>query len=347
MKKIVPFLIAASMVLFFNRNTQAQFALFVNDNGVYSYNTDTVLSSLAGAGIDCDIFSTRDSLRAPTAAEMQPYTVVIWYCSTDGVGNYLWNGNDSENTELMVYLDNGGSLWLMGTDFMYDRYGGAPDLFQPGDFCYDYLGISEYVAQTYGDDGGLGVPQLDLSIWWSGTLPQTINWTFPTAWWVDGCTPVGNAVPLYEMGPESYPLHGLSAAVYNHENFVAREKEITFFFDPAIIDTYENRVELFLGIFNSIFIPPPGFDELPKATVPLIRGQNPVADKLQCKAPESIAGSTFQVSISDFTGKQVVSLPDVKSDVFDVDVSSLKPGMYVLTISDTKRLYSQKFVVSR
>lgn len=347
MKKFLPYVIAIFVFLAFNSNSKAQFALFVNDNNVFSYNTDTVISSLAGAGIDCDIFNARDSLRSPTAAEMQPYAVVIWYCSTDGVGNYLWNGDDSDNTELIVYLANGGSLWLMGTDFLYDRYGSAPVVFQPGDFVYDYLGISDYVAQSYGDDGSLGVPQLDLSIFWSGTLLPTINWTFPTAWWVDGCTPVGNAVSMYEMGPESYPLHGLSAAVYNHQDFQAREKEVTFFFDPAIMDTYENRVELFFGIFNTIFMPPPGFDESPKATVPLITGQNPVAGKLQCKAPESLTGSIVHVNISDYTGKQVFNNPNENSDIFNIDVSLLKPGMYVLTISDNSVLYSQKFVISR
>jgi hypothetical protein len=347
MKNLILFLIAIPMALLFTRNASAQFALFVNDNGLFSYNTDTILSSLSGAGIECDVFNARDSLRSPTAAEMQPYEIVIWYCSTDGVNNYFWNADDTDNNELMLYLETGGKLWLMGTDVLYDRYGSAPDVFVPGDFVYDYLGISDYNAQSYGDDGGLGVPQLDPGQLWSPTPPPTIYWIYPTAWWVDGCTPVGNAVSIYNMGPESYPLYGLSSAVYNHYDFQASEKELTFFFDPAIMDTYQNRVDLFWWTFNTIFMPPPGYEELPREAVKLITGKNPANDKLQCKIPESIEGTKFVISIADLSGKQIFSLANETRTEFNIDISSLNTGIYVLCVSNGKEACNQKFVISR
>jgi hypothetical protein len=33
---------------------------------------------------------------------------------------------------------------IIGKDFLYDRYGTAPDTFAVGDFVYDKLGISSY-----------------------------------------------------------------------------------------------------------------------------------------------------------------------------------------------------------
>jgi len=347
MKKILLFPCIILLAMLLPCKVEAQFALFVNDNGVFSANTDTVLSAIAAANIQCDVFNARDSLRSPSAAEMQPYAIVIWYCSSDGVGNYLWNASDSDNNELIVYLENGGKLWLMGTDFMYDRYGSAPDVFVPGDFVYDYLGISDYVAQSYGDDGGLGVPQLDPVLSWSPMVQPTIKWVFSTAWWVDGCKPAGNAVPVYKMGPESYPLQGLSAAVYNHYDFQASEKEVTYFFDPAIIDTYQNRVDLFWWTFNTILMPPPGFNELPRMESALIVGQNPVDDKLQCNIPGSIAESKFSVSISDFSGKLVYNKLIEENGPFEIDVSSFRTGVYLLSISDKLKIYNEKFVVSR
>jgi hypothetical protein len=113
--------------------------LFVNDNSVFSYNTDTVVNTLNATGLTYDIFDARDSLRSPTIAEMENYDLLIWYCSTDGVGNFLWNGNDTDNTDLMAYLETGGYLWVMGNDFLYDRYD-TPHTFSEGDFLYDYLG---------------------------------------------------------------------------------------------------------------------------------------------------------------------------------------------------------------
>ncbi len=349
MKKHVPLLLAIFLISMISLHCKAQGkVLFVNDNGVFISNTDTVLTALSAVGIEYDLFSARDSLRSPTAAEMQSYPLVIWYCSTDGVKNYLWGANDSDNIELIVYLETGGKLWLMGTDFLYDRYGSAPDVFQPGDFVYDYLGISDYTAQSYGDDGGLGVPELDPENIPSMILElDTIRWIYSSAWWVDGCSPVASAASVYNMGPASYPLHGLSSAVYNHYNDYAGQKELTFFFDPALVDSYQNRVNLFLWSYASFFLLPPGFAELPEASTPLITGQNPVSDKLKFKVPETVAGSILNVRISDLSGKMVYNKTNSNQEVFSLDVSSFSTGSYVLSVSDDKNMYYQKFVVSR
>ncbi len=306
------------------------------------------MSALTAAGIEYDIFSTRDSLRSPSAAEMFSYPLVIWYCSTDGVGTYLWNANDTDNTELLTYLENGGKLWLMGSDFMYDRYGSAPDVFVPGDFPYDFLGIVAYNAQSYGDDGGLGVSELDpISLPMMGFELDTIHWIYPTAWWVDGCTPTSDAVSFYEMGPATYPLQGLSAAVYrNYEQF-SSDRELTLFFDPALMDSFQSRVHLFLWAYSSFFLLPPGFGELGKSEVKLIQSENPATNIIRCKAPEIMTGNKVSVGIFDLNGKLVLNQQPENSSNFSIDVSILKSGVYLICVSDYNNKYYQKFVIGR
>jgi hypothetical protein len=349
MKNLFLFLVIMSLFPVFPQHSSAQTkSLFVNDNGLFFENTDTVMAALSVAGIEFDVFNARDSLRSPTSAEMQAYPLVIWYCSTDGVGNYLWNGVDADNIDLLVYLESGGKLWLMGTDFLYDRYGSASDVFTSGDFVHDYLGITQYNAQAYGDDGGLGVPELDPIELPGNAFPlDTIHWTFSTAWWVDGCTPAEDAVSVYNMGPGSYLLQGLSSAILNRYNYYDGQKELTFLFDPALIDTYANRVALFEWSYYSLFMPfPPGVTEMQKTEERLIMGQNPVIGKLQCIVPES-SGSNFTVRIYDLSGKQLLNYSDETRKVLNFDISTYSPGMYMLTFNDNKKLYYQKFLVGR
>ena len=350
MKTLYFFLIVLPLSLMLSVPAQCQVkALFVNDNGLIKANTDTVKAALTAAGIIYDVFNARDSLRSPTAAEMSHYQYVIWYCSTDGVGNYLWDGNDSDNIDLMMYLESGGKLWLMGTDFLFDRYGSAPDVFDLGSFVYDYLGIAMYNVQSYGDDGGLGVAELDpIEIPFENYPHDTIRWIFSTAWWVDGCTPNPSAVSAYNMGPDSYSLKGYSSAILNHYDHFAGKKELTFTFDPAIMDTYANRVKLFQWSYSTLFAPsPPGFPELKNANPPLITGKNPTNDLLQCKVPDILEGNDFTIAITDFCGKQIMTRTVEGHEVFSVDVSTLSPGVYLLSMTDNKKLYNQKFVVGR
>lgn len=324
--------------IFIGITSKAQTILFVNDNNFITYNTDTVLNALTGTGIEYDIFNAADSLRSPTAAEMAPYQAVIWYCSTDGAGNYFWNGTDTDNTELLVYIENGGRLMVIGTDFLYDRYGSPADVFTSGSFVHDYLGISSYDVQSYGNDGGLGVPQL---------IPQTapldlpvINWIFPTAWWVDGVTPVNMATSLYKMGPETYTLAGNDAAV-----FYEWYHSVSLFFDPAIMDTYANRVQLFSNLLSAYLLIIPGYGESNTIATTLISSAIPAQNWLQCIVPPAFNGENHAFAIIDNLGRKIISKTIHNERSFTLNISSLADGMYVLQTSDKGKYYYQKFVV--
>jgi hypothetical protein len=338
-------LLALFFTLFISTSvmSKAQFkVLFVNDNSLFASNTDTVLYALNHTGYTIDVFNAVDSLRSPTATEMGQYNLVIWYCSTDGVGNYFWNGDDSDNAELSAYLETGGMLWVMGTDFLYDRYS-APHTFIPGDFVYDYLGTLEYHAQSYGDDGGLGVEQLDLSS--SGfTSIQTIHWTFPTAWWVDACSPLSSATSIYTMGPSGYVFDSYNSAIWYSSS---GHTVLSFFFDPALIDTYANREILFEEIISHFQLFAGFENEM------IIRGKtvlypNPARDVVHVSVPTNMNDDQLDLKISDLSGRCILSKNiAISNNEFDLKISDIPTGIYILRISNTRVSVTCSLVISR
>lgn len=323
--------------------SKAQFkVLFVNDNSLFASNTDTVLYALENTGYTIDVFNALDSLRSPTATEMNQYNLVIWYCSTDGVGNYFWNGDDSDNAELSAYLETGGMLWVMGTDFLYDRYS-APHTFIPGDFVYDYLGTLEYHAQSYGDDGGLGVEQLDLSSIGYTSL-QTIHWTFPTAWWVDACAPLPSATSIYTMGPSGYVFENFSSAIWYSGS---GHTVLSFFFDPALIDTYANREILFEEILShfQLFA---GLENEVKKSEKIVIYPNPATDVVHVSILNNMNNEPVDISISDLTGRCLLAgKATTFNNEFILETLNIPPGAYILRISNSTASAAGSLVISR
>lgn len=312
--------------------------LFVNDNSVFQANTDTILSALNATGLDYDYFDARDSLRSPTAEELDAYDLVIWYCSTDGVGNYFWSGNDADNADLMGYLETGGMLWVMGNDFLYDRYA-APVIFTEGDFVYDYLGLWEYHAQSYGDDGGLGVERLDLKLS-TLTSVQSVYWIYPTAWWIDACVPVPSAVSVYEMAPDNYSLAGYSSAIMNTTLNCAT---LSFFFDPALMDNSGNRIMLFSDVIDYFTLHAAVADHKP-AVSGLSVFPNPFTNHVLIELPGEFQGSEAELQIMDISGHTILKKTAVTNKTEQLNLETLSPGVYILKITGPQGSRSRSLV---
>jgi hypothetical protein len=316
--------------------------LFVNDNSVYAYNTDTVLTALSHTGYEYTVFNAVDSLRSPTLAEMSGYNLVMWDCSTDGVGRYLWSGNDTDNLDLIAYLESGGYLWVMGNDFMYDRYT-TPQTFAPGDFAYDYLGIGEYNAQSYADDGGIGVPELDLASPGYSSV-QVIRWIFASAWWVDACIPADGSSSIYNMGPDGYALAGKSSAIqFASQGHLA----LSLFFDPAIIDTYENRLQLFKDILLhfQLFSSLPAYSGLKDK---LNISPNPARDDIRLTLPENWSSASAEIKIVDLAGRCILDQQqEVVGKEACLNIQSVPRGSYILNLSDNKNSIFNKLIINR
>jgi hypothetical protein len=349
MKTKLRVLLIALTMTSFSFEVQAQLhAMFVNDNSVYFPNTETVLASLEQNYLFDTIvfFNAVDSMRAPTYEEMYPYYPIIWYTSTDGVDRYLWNGNDTDNQDLILYLEDGGILWLMGNDFLYDRYGAAPIDFEPGDFPYDYLGIEQYAAQSYGDDGGLGVEMLTHvnNNYISG--PDTLKWIYETLWWADGCVPTSDGIPFYRMAPESYVLAQYYPAVMLSMLHSTQINSISLFFDPALIDTEESRIGLFDGILEYIrqFIPY-GVSRIDKPDHSMKLIPNPASYETRVMIDGKLPDATTGLIIYDIAGKivkQYFPYPDNQK----IDISGLQNGIFIIEARNTNEILSAKLIVN-
>jgi hypothetical protein len=209
--------------------------LLINDNGYNTSRVDKLKTSLSNLGYSYTYFNTVTQ-GAPSLALLQAHGLVIWYTGNDGGDLYFWNTTDTDNQDIKDYLDDGGMLWLQGRDFLYDRYGGAPDSFVAGDFVYDYLGIEEYFAQSHVDDGisSDGVPQFDV-VTGNGIFTFTpIDGIYSTFWYADALLPVTGADSIYRMGPAGYDFDDYYSGIYYEK---ADAKILSFAFDTYEVNT--------------------------------------------------------------------------------------------------------------
>ena len=253
MQKRWTFLILTALFLLANTAFSGTLKILLVDDDNYSSpdHLPTIEQAITDAGYSYDLFNAQDSARSPDAALMSKYNLVFWYNANDGKGGYFWDGKDTVNTEIVSYLNNGGWMWVMGNDVIYDMYGKPPDTLQTGDFLYDYFGVQSYDVQSKGDDGGVGVPML---IRVSGqdvaTAPDTIRWKVSGLWWADGCTPRPEAQAVYDFGGDGYPLAGYHTAIF-YDN--GTSKALGTYFDAYYIDPNEDRVTFFKSVLDYFY----------------------------------------------------------------------------------------------
>ena len=214
-------------------------------------------TALIDNNINHVVFNINNEGTIPSIDYLNGFDVVVWYTSNDQSNLGLWDVSDSTNIKfnapLMSYIDNGGLLWVLGTDYLFDIYGNPPFEFKAGDFAYDYLGIKTYAAKSHTDaDNKQGVPQLDV-VPDNGICEFTpLKWSYNTMWRVDAYVLTDNAVGIYKMGPEDYPLSYFYAMMYNVNG---KSRIITSSFEAARMDEQDNLDQVFeevLGFYESI-----------------------------------------------------------------------------------------------
>ena len=333
--------------------------LFVDDDNYSSKKTDHVPrieEGIEAAGYQYTYFNAADSAISPTADYMSQFDLVIWYAANDGVGLQFWAGKDTVNTELKTYLDNGGKIWAMGNDIIYDRYGTPPDTFKTGDFLYDYFGIASYNVQSKKDDGGTGVPMLIRNPAQNIAFLDTIKWYFSSGglWYGDGCTPREGAVPIYFMGPDSYPLAGQAAAIY-YDN--GTSKALSFYFDPYYIDSKEHGVKLLKDVLH--FFENPVFNEVkasgnegavPKAFALLQNYPNPFNPSTTF-AFDLAKSAKANLSIYNLKGQKVGELVNARLTAGHYtrvwNAANLPSGVYFARLQAGKHVSVQKLLLMK
>ena len=328
--------------------------LLVNDNanGATRYlELDTTLTNL---GYAYDIYNTVITNDYPDAATLSWYEMVIWYTGNDGFQLNLWDVADTNNYKfnqpLVQYLDNGGTVWLQGLDFFYDIYGPAPDDFTEGQFIYDYMGVSSYHAQSYADDGGMGVPQLDVVPGSSICSFTPVQWVYSTMYYVDALEMAPSAQGIYTLGPDGYVFDEYYAGVYNEYE---DSKILTFTFETARIDTEAHTDELFFEVieFFRLYTGVPEISKTDKSPSVQVY-PNPVSDVVtfsnSLKKPSDI-----KLSIIDFTGRQVyfhnwgLQQPGECSIEVSTKKSNLPTGIYFYTLNINNQPFTGKIIITK
>jgi len=97
----------------------------------------TYTAALAALGKNYDLWDTNNSDNEPTAAQLSPYKIVIWFTGHE-FGGFAGPGSAGE-TALATWLNSGKRLWIVGQDYLYDRDSPTG---VPTSFMQTYLGMA-------------------------------------------------------------------------------------------------------------------------------------------------------------------------------------------------------------
>ncbi len=322
-------------------------AVFVADDSENANNSSQMYELMKASLPSMSFFDAVDSARSPKLSEISNFDLVIWYSGSDDEGLYFWDGNEVTNQALMDYLDNGGNLWLMGSGFLNDRFNAAPIAFDQQTFVWRYLGIKTWFIESFTDDGGIGVPQLDKTddSPLNTLIPDTINWKNPPESFVDGCKLIPDASTIYEFGPSTYPFTGNFAGFYlKGEGY----DNITFTFDPATMNLPENINALFSGIIGFYQDLLSDIDEQ-KTNNRLTLNVYPNPASVWFKASTNLKGKVTY-KLLDLTGSTLIKLSSGylgDNNEIEIPVSSLSPGMYFLMAENGTVRLSKKVLISK
>jgi hypothetical protein len=338
-RKFTRNIIALAMLLSivgFGTSANAQHILVVNDNDNITYNTDTLLTDLDQTTYSgYHYWSIPDSGGAtPSAVFMGTFDLVLWYCSTDGVGLKLWDATGTGgNPEVVSYVATGKPLWIIGQDFLYEKYA-TPATFTTGDFPKDVMGLESYDVQSYVDDGSVGCAEVNRVTGASTLFPVKLQWSLSTLWYVDGCTPSTGTISIYDMGPASYSLSGKKCMFHKNTGGVS---VMSTLFEPALINTFTNRISFLENGIAYLLGPSTSVNELQHiGGIRLFPNPTNSAYTIEIN---SDAATDVVISLTNSTG-QLISQSTTSllagRNAIPGNISEIGSGMYLLSVKDVE-----------
>lgn len=326
-------------------NAQSLKILFVDDTPDNFGNAEKLRAFVDSVGYKSTLYDAVTVGITPPYDTLKKYRLVIWHTASQGAGLKFWNDADQDNEEIKKYLDNGGNLWVIGNDFLYDRYSTPPRTFTTGNFPYEYLGISSYDAQSYGDDGSLGVPMASPVVNAPFPTLDTLNWNFATLWWADAVTVRTGAKTVYKMdGDAAYPLKNKTTAVfYNSGKF----RTLSFFFDLVLAkdEKIKTTMKKVLDYFQLLS----GTAEVNDAIIAAKTTPNPFKSSTAINFEVS-ESNISHVSICDIQGNEIdvllkqQNLPVGKHSIEWYPSASLPAGVYFCKIQVGNNISTLKIV---
>lgn len=317
--------------------------LFVDDSDDTFGNTDKISQAIQAAGYSLSIFDAEANGTNPELDSLLAADIVVWHTSTDGTALQFWNGNDVDNEYIKAYLDQGGILWTIGNDFLYDRYNVAPATFSTGDFMFDYLGISGYALQSYGDDNNVGLKNVFAATNSPIVGLPTVDFTFSELWWADGFALAPTAEKVFVMGDSNYVFLDTAAAVlYTNSN---GGTALTFGYDLSLASSDSLILEVVTPVMTyleTLVQPAVSVKETIKREAFQVY-PNPTQN-------EFILNSTMagEISIYSITGAQLYK-QTIQSELpikINTTQLGLTPGVYSIQLVGVEGSYSaKKFII--
>lgn len=305
--------------------------LLVDDSDDQFNHVEDFSAVLDSLGYTHTLFDAEGTHSWPSSATMATYDLVIWHCGADTDSLAFWSFTETTNPSVEAYLQDGGNLWLMGTDLLYDRYGVGPTTFTAGSMEYDYLGLESYDVQSYVDDGAVGLPQADPAAGQPFTGLPTLDWIFSTLWYVDGVTPVAGVTPVYEMGDANYTFAGKACGVFYNNGSNAN---LSLFFNPSQISTFQKHKDMTEAILNYYSVLA-GL-ETPMAASTMIY-PNPTNDHIRIQT----AASEYSVEMINVFGQVLLE----EKNIVEINVNDLDPGTYIVRITGDNFTKQEKIIV--
>ena len=342
------FLLFFTVMFFAFSFANAQFSVLLVDDDQNTLESDPIVTALTNWGGTFDI-DTTSSTGIPDYTELSAYDMVIWYTGNDGLDLRLWDLSDTTgigsgavkfNAGLTEFVANDGILWIDGLDFIYDLYGSAPDDFAAGDFLYDQLGITQYLAQSHADDGTYsdGVEQMDKAASNSLTTVDPITWSYSTLWYADGLAIVDDATALYQMGPAAYDLAGQITAFYRN-NIIVSSLRIGKI-DPQT-DLDQLVSEMLTAAENGTFVASSSVNEISASNINIY--PNPAVNSAIINLSE--INNASKLSVFDMTGRMIYSQNINGQKQVTLNTTDFASGIYNIIISDGKNAETTKFSV--
>jgi hypothetical protein len=250
----------------------------------------------------------------------------------------------------MQYINGGGIVWLQGLDFIYDIYGGTFDIFEPGDFMYDFMGIGAYVVQSHADGGDL--PQLDVVPGNPICTFTPVKWVFPEGlWYADGLQITDAAEGIYKMGPPSYEFSEFYCGLYTEPG---DGHLFTLTVETARIDTRENT-DAFFGDVLAYFetIASNAVNEIQGRDFTVFQNSPNPAKDVTTFSWELDNAANVGLNIYDISGRNVFSknfgkqTAGMHSYQFSARELGLSNGFYTYSLKVNNQLISQKMIVTK
>ena len=221
--------------------------LFVDDDNSCNHNfydTQPFYTNLFETlGVNFEIIEvTEDQGDGPDALTMQPYDMVIWETGENWLDSRTLTPNDETN--LAVYLDQGGKVLLSAQHYLYDRYHEQFNFF-PGEFPYEYLGVWGAIQ-----DAIIVGPHQDAIPYATingaeGSFVNNMTVDFEnvfTHMFIDILLPRDISKPYVK-------IDGNAVAISTHNTIFTTAAL------PGIVDAEDSAMEFFKNTINGFFIP--------------------------------------------------------------------------------------------